>query len=110
MLKEMRYFLKMEFLETCQFERIEKNDYIKIKVDGVWVSEHIYIVEQFIGRKLNEFEVVHHIDSNKKNNLISNLMLFSNQKEHQKFHNKIRRYGYTNPILREVEERWKKEY
>ena len=38
-----------------------------------WVREHIIIVENHIGRKLKENEVVHHIDGDKDNNNISNL-------------------------------------
>lgn len=38
-----------------------------------WVREHIIIMENFLGRKLEKNEVVHHIDGNKINNDIENL-------------------------------------
>lgn len=82
-----------------------KGSYILIKGRG----EHLIVVEKFIGRKLNKSERVHHIDLNKKNNSIKNLMLFKNDSEHIKFHNKIRQFGMTRPILRQIKERWKKE-
>jgi hypothetical protein len=51
-----------------------------------YVREHRLVMEEFIGRYLKAKEVVHHIDGNKKNNCIENLMLFPNDAEHQKFH------------------------
>lgn len=38
-----------------------------------WVRQHIIVVENHIGRKLFENEVVHHIDGDKLNNDIKNL-------------------------------------
>ncbi|MCH8872064.1 HNH endonuclease [candidate division KSB1 bacterium] len=51
-------------------------------------------------------ECIHHIDFNKKNNKIENLMLFKSNSAHQKFHIKIRQFGITNPILRQIKNRW----
>ena len=73
------------------------------------VLEHRIIVSKFIGRFLYDEEVVHHIDKNKKNNKIENLMLFENQSKHKKFHNKIEQFGYTNPIKRQIKNRWNNE-
>ena len=53
--------------------------------------EHRLVMEQHIGRKLTKEEVVHHIDGDRKNNQISNLMLFKNNSEHIKHHAKLRR-------------------
>ena len=46
---------------------------------------HRIVMERYIGRKLKEREVVHHIDGNKKNNDINNLEIMS-QSEHAKLH------------------------
>jgi hypothetical protein len=46
---------------------------------------HVVAMEQKIGRKLFANEVVHHIDHNKSNNSIENLLLMTN-KEHNKLH------------------------
>jgi hypothetical protein len=55
--------------------------------DGRRVEEQRYVYEQHIGRKLNKKETIHHIDLNKLNNKINNLILFNNHSEHKKCHN-----------------------
>lgn len=70
--------------------------------------EHRIVVEKFIGRKLKPKERVHHINSNKKDNRIENLILFKNQKEHKSFENKVAQFGMTNPIRRQIKNRWEK--
>lgn len=47
------------------------------------------IIEEKIGRKLSETEVIHHIDGIKHNNTIDNLHLFKNQKRHMRAHNSL---------------------
>jgi len=46
------------------------------------VLEHRVVMETKLGRFLTAEEVVHHIDYNKQNNDINNLMLFKSQKAH----------------------------
>ena len=70
-----------------------------------YVPEHRLVAEKFIGRYLTT-EIIHHIDFNKKNNKIENLMIFPNQTEHMKFHTKLKQFGLTNPIKRQIENRW----
>ena len=71
-----------------------------------YVSEHRLVVEKKLGRPLERKEVVHHIDFNPSNNQIENLMLFSSQSKHMSFHQKIKKFGMTNPIRRQIKERW----
>ncbi len=73
---------------------------------GGYVLEHRLMVEIFIGRLLTDKEKIHHIDLNKHNNHISNLMLFPTNSAHIKFHIKLRQFGITNPILRQIKNRW----
>lgn len=56
-----------------------------------YVREHRLVMEANIGRYLKPHEVVHHIDGDKSNNEISNLMLFSNQSKHKIFENSLQK-------------------
>lgn len=47
--------------------------------------EHVVVAEQILGRKLKPYEVVHHIDRNKRNNDPSNLVVLSRQ-DHARLH------------------------
>ncbi|WP_295216362.1 HNH endonuclease [Ruminococcus sp.] len=49
-------------------------------------AEHRVVAEKIMGRKLEKGEVVHHVDGNKRNNSPENLMVFSSQREHAKWH------------------------
>lgn len=53
--------------------------------DG-YVKRANIVMEEKIGRFLTSEEVVHHIDENKLNDSPENLMLFSSNSEHIKFH------------------------
>jgi len=59
--------------------------YSMLKIDGKYVMAHRLVVEKFLGRKLKRSEIIHHIDSNKVNNLLKNLLLLTN-KTHAKLH------------------------
>lgn len=71
---------------------VRKSGYVEIRIPGHpntnkrgYIYEHQYVMEQHIGRYLLPGEVIHHIDGNKSNNDISNLMLLTNS-EHIKLH------------------------
>ena len=51
-------------------------------------NEHRTVAEWLLGRALLPGEVVHHIDSNKRNNAPDNLMIFASQAEHAAWHKK----------------------
>lgn len=53
--------------------------------DGKEVPEHKYLMEQQLGRKLGKDECVHHIDGNRLNNDMSNLVVLS-RGEHSRLH------------------------
>jgi hypothetical protein len=54
-----------------------------------YVWEHRLVMAKHIGRPLLRTEVVHHIDENKSNNDITNLILFGSQAEHISHHRSI---------------------
>jgi len=65
--------------ETNGYVNLYSKDFNKIK------SEHRYIMEKHLGRKLTKDDIVHHIDHNKYNNHPKNLVALS-KKEHRKLH------------------------
>lgn len=54
-------------------ERINNKGYIVVKTKEGFRRKHVYVMEQRLGRKLRQGEVVHHVDGNKLNNTIENL-------------------------------------
>lgn len=61
--------------------KTDKSGYARIKIDighGArdWVRHHKYVMEQKLGRKLFDYENVHHINGNKSDNSEKNLELW----------------------------------
>lgn len=57
-------------------------------------KEHTLIIEEYLGRILSKGEVVHHIDGNRINNNVDNLVLLKSNKEHNKVHHSLQKIGY----------------
>jgi trehalose/maltose hydrolase-like predicted phosphorylase len=64
---------------------ITTDGYIWIRIDDREIKLHRYLMEIKLGRKLLSSEIVHHIDFNKFNNDINNLLL-TNKSEHNRIH------------------------
>jgi hypothetical protein len=69
--------IRLKSLQVCT------NKYIYTKTPGQ--TEHRLIAEKLLGRRLSRGEVVHHIDSNPRNNSVDNLMLMSSS-DHSRLH------------------------
>ena len=63
------------------------------------VLQYIYIATQKLNRPLNKGEVVHHIDCDPTNNSPQNLMVFTNNAEHTKFH----KYNLDTSLLEKLQ-------
>jgi hypothetical protein len=68
--------------------RMDFNNYIRLKTESGWTLEHRFLMEKYIGRKLEDKEIVHHKDGNPSNNEISNLILCKNLRDHFDSHHK----------------------
>jgi hypothetical protein len=67
---------------------IYKPEYPKAMKNANWlgfVYEHVYVVENFLDRSLQDNEVVHHLDLDRANNRIENLLVLG-RGQHAKLH------------------------
>lgn len=70
---------------------VDENGYLRFNDSDILV--HRYVAQKKLGRWLEPWEVVHHIDGNKRNNNPSNLWVCS-QQEHDRIHEQNKRiYG-----------------
>src|SRR3990167_5739214 len=53
------------------------------------VLEHRWVMEKFLGRKLSRYELVHHINGDKRDNRLSNLSIV-NQSKHSIVHSRAK--------------------
>lgn len=64
---------------------IRKEDHHKADKNG-YVYIHFLQAEKLLNRELRDNECIHHIDKNKFNNDINNLMVFKTKADHSAFH------------------------
>jgi len=72
-----KFYGRSNVKEPIQYKRQNKDGYVYIKdLEGKWIAEHRYIMEQKIGRKLINGESVHHINGIRDDNRPENLELW----------------------------------
>mgnify|MGYP003642688215 CR=1 FL=1 len=62
--------------------------------EGNRILEHRQLIENQLGRPLLEREVIHHIDGNKLNNNIDNLILCDNSSLHRQIHSNLEQISF----------------
>lgn len=75
-------------IEKREWYEPKKNGYRGLTVRGKMIWEHRHVMEKILGRKLNDDEVVHHINGIKNDNNPNNLIVY-NRSEHSKKHKEI---------------------
>jgi hypothetical protein len=80
-------------------ERKYFGEYIIIKDNGKDKFEHRKVMEVSLDRLLTSEERVHHLNLNKGDNSITNLILFSNASNHKKFHDNAYKFIVKNNLL-----------
>ena len=74
--------------------RVNSNGYILIRTDNGIELEHRVIMERLLGRRLNNNEVVHHINNDRIDNNPDNLQLLTKEE-----HDLITLDGFNPPPL-----------
>ncbi len=85
------------------------NPYKMVLVDGKYHPEHRVIMEEHLGRKLARNEVVHHINEDKHDNRIENLMVMK-LGDHTEMHHRKYPRKYICPICGREYERLSTRY
>ena len=89
---------------TVIYSNSQGHSYRYIRGSQHKMPEHRYVMEQHLGRKLNSNEEVHHINADKLDNRIENLIVVPKQTHSRNhFHDSayIRRLEIENQLLQE---------
>lgn len=78
------------------------SQYRDIKTENGWRLEHRWVMENYLGRKLEKWEEVHHINGNKHDNRIENLWMLdkkNHSREHFELFRKVQKLEWENKWL-----------
>jgi len=83
-----------ELIDVFKLERKKMEQYIYIKYNDQWIPEHRLKIEFFLQQPLTNNDLIHHIDLNKENNNIHNLLIVDIN-QHTNLHGQLRRMGHN---------------
>jgi len=81
---------------------IGSDGYVNILVDNRhhkitgwkrYKKEHVLVMEKILNRKLKKGESIHHIDVDKQNNNVDNLIIYTDEQDHKNMHKSLEKIG-----------------
>ena len=77
---------------NCGYTMIRCSGHLRSTQRG-YVCEHFLVLEKHFGRPIQFTEEVHHIDGNRANNAIGNLIVFASKRMHLAYEHRLRAFN-----------------